>query len=243
MRRRGSRATVIRRTGSDAMVKVLASEEVDAFWAIGCSLEAVFVPRAELVRAFDEHRVQQASSWSSMGTAETGWTRPTQLPGQLRDCAVVPPGRVGEAWPWDEMLDDRDVDAVLWRPFRAEQHAAIARVVTGPAIDVVLEEAARRLVAIDRRQTPPHPELADWLIGGGAIDPQLLDAELAARRDAPPYLAWGIRARWLERSVSLALAAIAESSRLDGYGADPAPRMDLMQFALRAATCGGRARP
>jgi hypothetical protein len=57
----------------------LSSDEVADFWALGVSLEASWVPDDEWARAIDEGRVQEVSSYSSMGTAETGWVRCSSL--------------------------------------------------------------------------------------------------------------------------------------------------------------------
>ena len=94
----------------------LPPDELAAFWAIGCPLEANFVDDAELVRAGAEGRVQYASFYSVMGTAETGWCRSALEPGEDRaGYAIVPRGELAEDWEYDQFRDDRDVDGCCGR--------------------------------------------------------------------------------------------------------------------------------
>lgn len=220
----------------------LTADELAAFWAIDCAVEALFVPDDELARAAAEGRVQHAFSTSSMGTAETFWAPGAPRPGEPRDAyAVVPPGRQAEAWDYERWADDRDSDAVLWKPFRAGQHAAIARAATDAALDLVLEEAARHLVAFERTRRTHQPVLLDWLIAGAGLDPARIRDELATTfRGAPTHLVRGIRARWLTRDVAAALAAVTDSYWRMGWQSDRrVRRMELLRFA--AVACRPRA--
>lgn len=217
---------------------ILSDADLAAFWAIGCELEATYVPDDELARAVAAGRVQSAQSWSSMGTAETYWQRATRVPdaSDRASFVVVPPGHQAADWTWEERQDDRDTDGVLWAPFRDDQHRTIARAVTGAAVDVVIEEAVRRLVELERERGREHP-LVDWLIAGQTLDPELVRAELATTYAAAPgRLLMGVRAR-CDRDVKAALDAVSESC----LSTDAIPvrarwarRMEMLRFAVRA---------
>ena len=104
----------------------LSQEEIDGFWALGIALEARFVTDDEWMRALASSRVQQTVSWSSMGTAETGWRRTDDPRAPREQCGVVPPGKIAEHTEYEALADDRDVIAVCWEWFwRGQLYAAL----------------------------------------------------------------------------------------------------------------------
>lgn len=211
----------------------LSVEEVEDTWAIGCPIEAKYVPIAMLQRAVAEKRVQCEYFFSSMGSADLYWYRASSAENLERALAVVwPPGREVPEKSYD--YDDRDAYRLLWRPFFEEQQAIAARAVAGDPS--VLAEYARVLAELERawmRGSTERDEWVTWLVDGGA------PAEL---RDgsAIRHLVRGIRARWVRRDVEMMLAAcIASIERFGHTRKAPiereALRHELVQLAVRVA--------
>lgn len=228
-------------------VTPLSSEEVADFWALGVSLEAIWVPAAEWARAVAEGRAQEVSSYSSMGTAETGWVRCHRVDALRGACAVVPPGRTAQHTAWADLRDDRDSTAVCWQPFWNTQVAMALVHVMGPLKRYVLAECARQLEALERSgpQETAHEDLRHRLVGwleDVTLTPAALEGELAAvTHVSVVHLVRGVRARWLERDCSAAVAAVllsAERGKRDFWGHGnteraAAVRMELLRFIVR----------
>jgi len=114
------------------VIEPMSREEVDAFFALGIALEAAWLPDDELRRAVAAGRVAQAISTSSLGTAETYSAAvevDTSLDALRGSAIVVLPDQRAQPTPFEERVDDRDVDGVLWEPFRAEQLRCVLRAV------------------------------------------------------------------------------------------------------------------
>ena len=105
----------------------------------------------------------------------------------------------------------------------------------------MIEDFAHRLV--QGAQTLSQPQLVDWLIAGGQLEPAALAKELEHHRfDSPEwYLVGAIRARWLvpaEDRVASMLFAVTESCRRDRR-IDSAQRMEFLRFAVRTRVALG----
>lgn len=225
----------------------LSSDEVADFWALGVALEAIWVPDDEWARAIDAGRVQEVSSYSSMGTAETGWVRCSRAASSRRECAVVPPGRTAEDTAWGDMLDDRDTTAVCWQPFWNTQVAVALGHVKGPLTRYVLAECARQLGALERSwpHEGQHEDTKQALVGwldDVTLTPEALERELALVKEGSlVHLVRGVRARWLKRDCDAAVAAVlmsAERGKRDFWGhgntqREAAIRMELLRFIVR----------
>lgn len=224
----------------------LSADEVADFWALGVSLEAVWVPDDEWARAIGEGRVQEVSSYSSMGTAETGWVRCSRVDSPRGACAVVPPGRTAEDTAWADMRDDRDSTAVCWQPFWNTQVAVALSHVKGPLKRYVLAECARQLGALERSwpHEGKHEDTKQALVGwldDVTLTAAELEAELALVKEVSlVHLVRGVRARWLKRDCDAAVAAVlmsAERGKRDFWGhgnteREAAVRMELLRFIV-----------
>lgn len=227
------------------MTTPLPADEVAAFWALGIPLEASAVTEEEWHRALGESRVQEVSSYSSMGTAETGWVR-TSNPGAPRDqCAVVPPGHVATDTAWSDLRDSRDTLDVCWQPFWGEQASAALAHVTEARRDAFLAECARVLVELEGQGPPGGDEatrrsLLAWLTAREA-PPQLEQALAGIRDKALSHLVTGVRARWIDRSARAGFEAVmlsAERGPRDFWGhgnvtRQAAVRLALLRFIVR----------
>jgi hypothetical protein len=188
----------------------LAPDELAGFWALGIPLEASWVGAEELARAVAESRVQEVSSYSSMGTAETGWTRRCSNPAEG---AVVPPGHTAEETDYDDLADDRDVTYVCWQPFWSRQVYAALEHVTGSARRYVLQECTRRLVELERLEArgdaSERQRLLEWLVEPAAD----LEGGLADLKSRPlEHVVRGVRARWLTFDCYAAFQAVLDSA-------------------------------
>lgn len=217
----------------------LSPAELADFWALGISVEASCVPDDEWARAIAESRVQEVSSYSSMGTAETGWVRTKNAAADREQCAVVPPGQTATHFEWSEMLDDRDTIAVCWQPLWDEQAAIALGHVKEAQREAVLAECARVLVELEE-QSPSEGDdgtrraLVEWLKAREA--PAQLEPALAAITDkALGHLVQGVRARWIDRNLRAAFEAVmasAERGRRDFWGHGDVARQGAVRFAL-----------
>ncbi|MBM4779368.1 MAG: hypothetical protein GQE15_16800 [Archangiaceae bacterium] len=228
--------------------KPLAADEVADFWALGVPLEAVWVPEDEWARAIAETRVQEVSSYSSMGTAETGWVRCTNAKTDRRECAVVPPGQTAEHTEWGEMFDDRDTTAVCWQPFWNGQVAAALRHVQGASKRSLLVECARWLKQLERGggEGETQQTLVGWL-DEVRLGPEALERALVVVTERSlTHLVRGVRARWLEGDCRAAVDAVltsAERGRRDFWGhgdtaREALVRMELLRFIVRLVSRG-----
>jgi len=143
----------------------LSTSEVEDFWALGISIEAPAVPDDEYARALADGRVQVASFFSSMGTAETGWRKAssTERKPDL-DYVVVPPGQTAFETAYEDFADDRDVDGVLWDPWRSERVLRLVAGVPDMHAAAVMAACERVLVGLEKRfsrSRKPRPPLAD----------------------------------------------------------------------------------
>lgn len=223
--------------------KPLPADELADFWALGISLEAEWVSDDEWRRAIRETRAQEVSSYSSMGTAETGWVRCTTERTPRAECAVVPPGGTAEHTEWGDLRDDRDTTAVCWQPFWNGQVASALRHVTGPAQRYLLAECARHLKALEHEvaEGTTQQKLVGWL-DEVTLAPEVLERELLAVKERSlVHLVRGVRARWLKPDCSAAVDAVllsAERGPRDFWGhgdtrAEAAVRMELLRFIVR----------
>jgi hypothetical protein len=206
------------------MSKYLSVEEVQEFWALGIGLEGEYVPDEEWERALREDRVQETSSYSSMGTAETGWIRlrpsdSKQPRGDCSNCAVVPPGQIAEHTEWEYLRDDRDVIGVCWVWFWNEQRQRALYKLPVDKHEAFLAECAQILVELEQawkhdRDNPKRQLLVDWLISANKLDSDKLEAELAEiKSSALSHLVRGVKARWITRDVALAFDAVLASAK------------------------------
>ncbi|MDP1921371.1 MAG: hypothetical protein Q8L14_34340 [Myxococcales bacterium] len=225
----------------------LSADEVADFWALGVSLEANLVPDPEWARAVAESRVQEVSSYSSMGTAETGWVRCSSATTRKSECAVVPPGATAEHTSFSDMADDRDTIAVCWQPFWNTQVAVALGHVKGSLKRYVLAECARQLGALERSwpHEGEHEDTRQRLVGwldDVTLTSEELEGELAAVKQVSlVHLVRGVRARWLKHDCNAAVAAVlmsAERGKRDFWGhgnteLEAAVRMELLRFIVR----------
>lgn len=229
------------------VVMPLSTEEVADFWALGVSLEAIWLPAAEWARAVAEGRAQEVSSYSSMGTAETGWVRCHRVQAVRGACAVVPAGRTAEHTEWADMRDDRDSTAVCWQPFWDMQVGVALDHVKGPLKRYLLAECARQLGALERSwpHEGKHEDLKQTLVGwldDVTLTAEALERELALVKEVSlVHLVRGVRARWLKHDCSAAVDAVlmsAERGERDFWGhgntdREAAVRMELLRFIVR----------
>ena len=99
-----------------------------------------------------------------MGTAETYWRSGSGSGGT--DSIVLPPGQTAYETPYEDWADDRDIDGVLWKPWRAEQVLRLAANVPEAQVPIAMAECVRVLVALEARLArgsklppPPMPDL------------------------------------------------------------------------------------
>lgn len=220
----------------------LSQDEVDRFWALGIALEAECVPEAEWLRALAATRVQEVSSYSSMGTAETGWVRTSDPRSNRASCAVVPPGRTAEHTEWGDLADDRDTIAVCWQWFWDEQGRVALGHLQAPAQrEAFLSECARLLAELEQATTEGGSEplrlvLCDTLLAS-TLTPEALEAQLQTLggNTSLRHLVNGVRARWLSRDVRAAYEAVlqsAERGKKDFWGHGNVERQRTVRFAL-----------
>jgi hypothetical protein len=164
------------------------------------------------------------------------------------DCAVVPPGKIAEQTPYEDLHDDRDVIRVCWSRFwEAQRTSALVKLPYETHAEF-LEECARVLVELEQnwkhdRDNPKRLLLIDWLISADYIDN--LEAQLdAITSSALSHLARGVRARWLRRDVRMAFDAVLASAargKQKGYRAghniphQREVRMQLLRVVVRLA--------
>jgi hypothetical protein len=224
----------------------LSTDEVNDFWSLGVSLEARWVPDDEWARAVAEGRVQEVSSFSSMGTAETGWVRCSSVTASREQCAVVPPGQTAEDTPWGDMMDDRDTTAVCWQPFWDTQVAVAVSRVEGLRRRALLIECAERLVELEGSSPDADaPERQRALLGwlrATTRPPGDLASELTAiTQRSLSHLRDGARARWLGFDCAAAVNAVLRSAERGprdfwGHGdtaREAVVRMELLRFIVR----------
>jgi len=228
----------------------LSPDELADFWALGIPVEASFVPEAEWQRAVVEHRVQATTCFSSMGTAETGWTRVTSPTWQREDCAVVPPGQVAERTEWAEMQDDRDVIGVCWSSFWDGQRNIALGQLPSDRHEAFVDECARMLVELEQawphdRDNPKRVLLVDWLITANTLSRDHVEAALEdIKSSSLSHLVRGVRARWLapdiHRAYEAVLASAERGKQKDFYGHgniahQRVVRMQLLRFIVKLA--------
>lgn len=191
------------------MSGALSQVEIEGFWSLGIALEARFLNDDEWLRALASSRVQQVVSWSSMGTAETGWKR-TADPRAPRDaCGVVPPGRIAEHTEYEALADDRDVIGVCWEWFWMAQESAALRHVTGRLTEPFLDECAKVIAELERASKDPvHLVLVDALLAR-PDSPGALEVSLAtfSKDAAVRHLVDAVHARWITRDAKAAFDA------------------------------------
>lgn len=210
----------------------LGAEEIQAFWAVGCAIEARYVPADELVRAIRDRRVMRACSSSSMGTAETFWEVVDGLDAgdaarRRDDLVVLPPGQRVEPTSWPDRIDDRDVVGALWQPFWREQELAVCSGLDGNAQTRGRGDLARLLARIEgaRRLRRPRSARDAALLAllrevgeGSALDPERL-ATLLASSDGVAALATRVRRVLCEpslhKAMSVVLASVPDEARRD----------------------------
>ena len=222
----------------------LSAEELADFWALDVPLEAEWVSDGEWRRAISESRAQAVSSYSSMGTAETGWVRVFTPTTSKADAAVVPPGRTAQHTAPHDMADDRDSIGVCWSGFWWGQLHSAARHVKGAQQRYVFAECTRTLREFER--TWPTKSDGAWLDEAG-LPSAAFERELAA---PDPYnkvwsararLVPGLRAKWLTGDLFAALelvlvTAAGPDKRWDRHGdltRQAAVRMELLRFIVR----------
>lgn len=238
-----AKAPASRRTPRPLSPPPLSADELADFWALGVPLEAFCVPDDEWRRAIAETRVQEVSSYSSMGTAETGWVRCTSEKTSKAECAVVPPGQTAEHTEWGDMRDDRDTTSVCWQPFWNRQVASALQHVKGTSRRSVLAECARRLKELERGapEDATRQKLVGWL-DEVTLSAEALERELAAVKEASlVHLVRGVRARWLKPDCRAAVDAVllsAERGPRDFWGhgntaREAAVRLELLRFIVR----------
>lgn len=211
----------------------LTPEEVEDYWALGVPIEAIYVPDEQLRQAVADKRVEETSSWSSMGTAETYWQRVDY--GLSRASAVAwPPGYECDKQGYNH--DDRDVYGCLWKPFYSRQESAAIRHVPASETARVLAACARVLGAFEeawvREREQERAERATYialLYAPGPVDLIALDEWLAFRTNkSEAHLVAGVRARWLRGNIGELLEAVTESAGRFGFreGRDRKPPME-----------------
>lgn len=157
-------------------MSTLALAEVQDFWALGLSLEAVYLPDDEWLEALVSSRVQLALSNSAMGSAETGWKCTQALDAPRTLCAVVPPGQRAEDWPWEQLRDDRDDVAVCWVPFWRTQAAIACTHVSAALRPAFFAECRRWMAELGASPYAPGEDvLAAW--------DQVMEAAAGPKRD------------------------------------------------------------
>jgi hypothetical protein len=220
----------------------LSAEEIADFWALDLAIEATYVPEDEWIRALGEKRVQETSMYSSMGTAETGWSHASSPTTSRERCAVVPPGQIAEDTEYQDLQDDRDVIRVCWSWFwNAQRTTALAKL-PADKHDAFLEECAHILVELEQnwkhdRDNPKRLLLVDWLISANKLPADKLEEQLdEIKSSALSHLVRGVRARWLRRDVRMAFEAVLASAERGkekdfyGYGNIPHQREVRMQL-------------
>lgn len=153
----------------------------------------------------------------------------------------MPPGAAVQETAYEDRIDDRDVDKVLWAPFFREQCAALARSIPQDRRVVVLDEYARILADLEERWADGAKRIArapfvEWLRTDGPIDKAELDRWLVEHnKRSVDHLVQGIRARWLTHDLATAFDAVMTS--VDRFKADPelqrATRIELVRCAAR----------
>lgn len=223
--------------------KPLPADELADFWALGISLEAEWVSDDEWRRAIGETRAQEVSSYSSMGTAETGWVRVTSLAASKDGGAVVPPGKTAEHTDPTDMADDRDIIQVCWVWFWLGQVLAALKHVTPTQRRYAFGECVRQLREL-QRGWPPN---ADAWFSEDALPTDALERELSAPdptnkvKSRRARLVSGLRRAWLKGDLSAAvdlvlIAAAGPERRWDREGdltRQGEVRMELLRFIVR----------
>lgn len=224
--------------------KPLPADELADFWALGISLEAEWVSDDEWRRAIRETRAQEVSSYSSMGTAETGWVRVTSLAASKDGGAVVPPGKTAEHTDPTDIADDRDIIQVCWAWFWLGQVLAALKHVTPTQRRYVFGECVRQLREL-QRGWPPNA--ADAWFSEDALPTDALERELSAPdptnkvKSRRARLVSGLRRAWLKGDLSAAvdlvlIAAAGPERRWDREGdltRQGEVRMELLRFIVR----------
>lgn len=224
---------------------LLASEEVADFWALGVPLEAAHVPDEELRVAIASKRVKRAVFYSSMGTADTYWelAGSSDTLAEVRGDGAVVPGDTAIETPYEDHIDDRDVDKVLWSPFFREQAEALARAIPPASHDIVVAEYARILADLEERwadgpKLDARAPFLAYLRADGPGDAGALERWLGEHGNrSVRHLIDGIRARWLSHDVAQAFhAAIASAERFKDRGETlRATRLELLRCGVRVA--------
>ncbi len=224
---------------------LLSSDEVAELWALGVPLEAAHVPDHELRVAIANRRVKRAVSYGSMGTADTYWGlagRDDSLAVVRGDGAVVP-GDTAIETPYEDHIDDRDVDKVLWGPFFRDQAEALARCVPPARHLLVVAEYARMLADLEERwadgpKLDARAPFLEWLRADECGDKAELERWLVERRQrSVHHLIDGIRARWLSHDIASAFhAVIASAERFTDHGETlRQTRLELLRCGVRVA--------
>ena len=228
---------------------LLPSEELADFWALGIPVDARYVPDDDYRRALAEQRVQEACSWSSMGTAETSW-QPAGEKSERERCVVVPPGRVAARW--DEKLDERDTLCWLWQPHWDDQRDAALAHLRAEHHPAFFSECARMLVDLEQRWDRDRGDadrarLVRRLVAEGPTDAATIESELAGITSAALlHLVDGVRACRLTRKPVAAFDAVMAGAerfrpRTRHYNWDQIlevqrdARIALLRFVVRLA--------
>jgi len=223
---------------------LLSADEVAELFALGVPLDAACLRADELRIAIASQRVKRACSSSSMGTAETYWglaDRSDSLADVRLDGVVLPPGEIARETPYEQRVDDRDVDAVLWAPFFREQCAALLRRVPADRHGALIDHYAHILAGLEDEWAEGSKRIErapflERLVAQGPVDEAELDRWLVANtKRSVRHLVQGIRARWLTHDVATAFDAVMASVDRFKHGVvnPQATRLELLRCAVR----------